>query len=764
MVFKNIKVVDFYNRNNRYNCDNEEGYMEHLKKTPNMAEIIGEFKQQIKPVFDVDAYDKDINIDEVKKDINSIFPEKTVNFAKRDVRITDKGKKYSYRFYVDGVRIQSKNLKELIIKNGLDKNPIYDTSIYQKNHTLHLPFTTAKNSGSVPSLNPIDCSIFECCASYIKEEYEDWDLKFPKKEPELIIKKDDDKDDDNDEYNDVDKQKYIFKICSQFDKSRLDIYENWINVMFAIINICKKAKISQKNYRDLLHKVSAISKFYDEDKVEKWLNNFIDKERDDGYGFNYLINTCIKEDNIELWESEYNKPSYNQVKKKFETHCFKCINNIIYIDLNLNRNDVDPEIFFILKSKEVIEKYMHLVYYDKILDKKNETWTIKPQNFITKWIKDDKIKLYQSVCFSPEGLTTEMSKKHYNLFKGYKASYLPISRNYDIIQPYLKHIKEVLFNDDEYSYNWFIQYLANLIQHPNKKSSVIIIFQGEQGAGKSFVVDTFAEKIIGNDYAIATSNPERVFFGTFNSLLCNKVLSVINEAGKELRTCMDRIKDLSVINNINIEKKGKDPITFTNYNNFIGTTNNANPFDIDWDDRRFAWFNVSSKYVGNEEYFNNLIDICNTDEFASALYHYLLEEIDITIKNFQKTRPITKEYNKIKIRNLPNVIKFLTSGDLVLTYRKARGKDEYIDCITQKNIYEKYKMFCEKFKYTPYNLDGFNAQLLKKDNGISEVINRGVRGSFRFNKDVYEKWLSKFENDCIEFNDEFDEEDEFEDE
>ena len=49
-------------------------------------------------------------------------------------------------------------------------------SIYDKNKLSTLP-TTVK--GEVhKQIEPINASIFECCASYIPEEYKNWALKF----------------------------------------------------------------------------------------------------------------------------------------------------------------------------------------------------------------------------------------------------------------------------------------------------------------------------------------------------------------------------------------------------------------------------------------------------------------------------------------------------------------------------------------------------------------------------------------------------------
>jgi len=46
-------------------------------------------------VFDVDAYENDIDVDAVKADIDRIFPNKSINYAKREPRNTKKGIKYS---------------------------------------------------------------------------------------------------------------------------------------------------------------------------------------------------------------------------------------------------------------------------------------------------------------------------------------------------------------------------------------------------------------------------------------------------------------------------------------------------------------------------------------------------------------------------------------------------------------------------------------------------------------------------------------------
>jgi len=83
-TFNTTIITDIYDRYSKYECDNIKGYKQHLKTNPNMVELIGGYGQQIKPVFDVDAYNNDIDINAVISKINEVFHEKDVYYAKRE--------------------------------------------------------------------------------------------------------------------------------------------------------------------------------------------------------------------------------------------------------------------------------------------------------------------------------------------------------------------------------------------------------------------------------------------------------------------------------------------------------------------------------------------------------------------------------------------------------------------------------------------------------------------------------------------------------
>ena len=132
-------------------------------------------------------------------------------------------------------------------------------------------------------------------------------------------------------------------------------------------------------------------------------------------------------------------------------------------------------------------------------------------------------------------------------------------------------------------------------------TKVMIMIKGLEGCGKNVFLNMIAYGIIGSDYSIATSSPERQFFGSFNSLLVNRVFAVINEGRHGLRECIDTIKDYITEDKINIEEKFKNPITLGNYINFIGDTNNWNILEISPTDRRFTWLECNNEYCGDME-------------------------------------------------------------------------------------------------------------------------------------------------------------------
>ena len=745
-TYNTVIITKFNDRKCRFMCDNEEVYRKHLKDMPDMVEVIGEFKQQIKPVFDIDAYINDIDVSEVINKISKIFPDKPVKYATRTPRETKKGVKYSYRFYVQGVRITSKNLKNLLIKNEFDKNEIYDMSIYDTNKILFLPLTTKKVNCDVPPLTPIDCSILECCASYIKEEYEDWDKKVIVVEEPIIKYKKIVNDDEEEQFDDKDKYNYAFilDIINHLSVKRADSYDLWKDVCFSIIGASTRSKLSRTSCSKLIHQFSQFSKdTYDEFKVDEWIDvNYkrcVDAPKT--YGYRQLIHVYLKEDDLKYYENKYDK-TYDNVKKQLENEIIKCENDYCYVQLNLDRDEINSQPFFILEKTQLLHKYCDKFFacIPKTVRDKVE-YVREP--IINKWLLDENKRRCINLCFKPYQLPDELNEKHFNLFRGFRASKLPICKNYDKIQKILFHIEKVICNGDTKNFNWMLKYLKAIVK--GKRTDVMIMLKGLEGCGKNIFINMFAYGIIGKEYATATSIPEKQFFGQFNSSLQNRVLAVINEGKNGLRECIDRLKDFITEETISIEKKGKEPIILDNYCNFIGDTNNWNILNISPTDRRFVWLECNNEFVGNKEYFDELADVCKNDEALSAFYHYLIEEVSNEEVDFQKSRPITAVYKKLQRVNLANPIKFLINlKDQKMEYKKYQGKEFviYKPCY----LYELYKTYCSQNKYESFPFDQFESKITEKENnGITKGLFHKSK-VYRFYKDDFEAYIKLFNN------------------
>lgn len=760
MSFGNIYIVAGpKNRDDRYNCDNIKGYMDYLKSHPAMCEIIGDFNQFIKPVFDIDAFDQDIDIASVKQDLNKLFPNKTIYYARRNARMKKDRMKYSYRFYVDGVKIYFKNLKKLCEYYGLHQDQKYDMSIYSKNRLLFLPLTTQKVDEDVPKLEVVEGDIFKCCASYVEQDFEDWnnkpELQVQPEPVRLTYRKVQKEDEEEDNMNDIEAKNKLKLYLDKLSPCRFDTYDTWCRIMFSIINVCHKHNISKVKCKILIHEYSSKSTEYNEDQVDKWIDanyNRQIKRCQEGQKVNGIpsLFEFIKKDDFDYYDKHIDR-TYANVKKKFDKYVFKCQDPIGFININLEQDEINQKPFYILNRKELLEKFEELSYWEWVESKQQ----FQQKQFVNTWLKDPNKNIYNSVVFRPQQLDQQFSRKHFNLFKGFRVENLKVCRHYDRIQPILDHIRVILSKNRPEVYNFIIQYFAQMVKNPLKKTCVILMFKSKQGAGKNTIIDMIANGIIGSECAISVNNPERVFFGNFNSLLGNKILAICNEAGTGLRDCIDKMKDTATAPIINVEKKGKDPVVFDNYLNIVATTNNKFPVPIATDDRRICWIECSNEKCNNQVYFDQLASLCEDDEVVSSFYHYLCEEVDITISNFQKERPITEEYQKIQKMTLSNPIKFLLSYKHEIRWRQYNKK--FIALFQMKDIYCFYKMFCIESQITPYNKDQFFYEIMNEDSKITKCTYHGNL-CIRIYQEEFNIWINKFEK--LDKSDELDEIDE----
>lgn len=734
MTFQAIVITDWKDRISTYSCYTIEQYHQNLAENPCLCELIGRSAQQIKPVFDVDAYANDIDINEVISDIQKVFPNKKVNYCKKEAReYKNKGIKYSYHFYVDGVRISSKNLKALLIQNQFDKKPFFDMSIYDKNKVLLLPLTTKKMDGSQhPPFIPVNCSIFDCCASYILEEYEDWDKQFNqtssksfKEEYTESIRNDiealdeDIKDEEN--LNDNDKYLKLQKLIDKLSETRSSNFDTWIKVNWCLINICKKENINSTKMNRLIHQFSKISKSnYNEDKVDQWIEKNIDRIKETGYAWNYLYQTCIKEDAPEYYEKL--TQSYFNVKKDFELNHLKIIHPpfIVYVDENKDN---------IIQPIPLCEKsYRHIQSFVKEQNKKGDE-VYKKKRFIEQWLDDPQIRKYDKMVFKPP--PCKVNTNEYNTWTNWdilKTSFIP---DETVIERFLEYTNN-LFNNTEVA-DYILAYFANRLQNPADRNKVCIILYGEEGDGKNRFFDIF-KNIVGNKYYTELESAKQLF-SAHSCIEKEKIFICVNEAkGKDNYDNSEVLKARITTDTLLVNPKGIQEFNIDNYCDYLMTTNNHNAINIHDKSRRYLFVETTSFYSRNSQFFNTFSnEIVENKQALRVIYEYLMKfdiKKVIPTGNFQNHIPIT-EIQETIIRDNRNKIE-LFLRDLV--YRDEYVSENEADELKIKNSLF-FSMWCNwidtnKIK-NEYNSVSFGTRLgiLIKKNKLNDFIRKDTNNN-----------------------------------
>lgn len=375
--------------------------------------------------------------------------------------------------------------------------------------------------------------------------------------------------------------------------------------------------------------------------------------------------------------------TYEVVKKRFEAKCMKVSDPFVYIRLQeqSNTRSLKP---IQTKHSELLQYYVHLTFYAK--DKKG---VLTKMPFIQAWIKDPKKREVSSMVVDPQGTRTGV----YNMWNGYLA--MNVERctipEANVIAPIVRHLNEVITNGNHDHTEWLLDWMANIVQYPWRKSQVAVCLFGRQGCGKGIIFDWFREQVLGPDHSGQISNPERDLFSRFSDGFLNKTFLQIDEV-KSLHDHTDKLKDLITNRTVNWEPKNGKMVTLDNICNFLFTTNNENALRIDNDDRRFVLFRC--KHTGDRDYFHGLADHLHMPGVNAGFYDILRKrDLSKYTYDFQAQRPITEYYKESQQASVPPVKRYLSA----LINSKMDHAQPFINGLSMPaaDLYSDFKKWCE---------------------------------------------------------------------
>lgn len=382
-------------------------------------------------------------------------------------------------------------------------------------------------------------------------------------------------------------------------------------------------------------------------------------------------------------------PTYEVQKKIFEENHFIIENPMLYG----REYEIEGEKKYQFYSKE---KFRELCRPIKYFDEKDK-------EFFPAWMEDSTRRHYKEISFLP---THKKNNEVYNSFEGFNFEPSddfdkenPNETYHDTIKIYAEHLKR-LTNYHEESFVWLHNYICHLIQKPEQKPRVAVILKSKQGFGKDSLIDII-DKMITKKYTKRTADMEDVF-GSYNVGIRDKLVLVLNETeGKDGYEKKEKIKNLITENDTIIREKYVSQYEQVNYLRLFILSNNINPIEISYDDRRFCVFKSHHKKP-SKKYFTTLHDhFIEDDEQMEILFNYLYN-YDISGFKPHENRPKTDAYNSMREHNMNPIYSFLKECFLDENWKDYFNKSDvkkhkktgtyYVD---NESFFQTYKMYLD---------------------------------------------------------------------
>lgn len=219
--------------------------------------------------------------------------------------------------------------------------------------------------------------------------------------------------------------------------------------------------------------------------------------------------------------------------------------------------------------------------------------------------------------------------------------------------PFLEHIRDVICGGNKVVYDYFIGWLAHIVQCPEQKSSVAILLKSVEGTGKGTVFKPL--KSIFGQLAIQVNGTEPLT-AKFNSLLANKLLVFADEVELTDSRRINQVKGLISEATTTIEYKGIDAQQVPNFARFIFAGNSERMIRAGVRERRYLLLEPKPDKAQNKAYFDRLhrwID----DDGAMKLLQYLLS---FDLQDFDPRRaPVTRGLIEEKLSSLGSIDSYL---------------------------------------------------------------------------------------------------------
>jgi hypothetical protein len=174
---------------------------------------------------------------------------------------------------------------------------------------------------------------------------------------------------------------------------------------------------------------------------------------------------------------------------------------------------------------------------------------------------------------------------------------------------------------------WLRQWFAYPLAFPGTKLYTAIIMWGVvQGTGKTLLGDTM-RRIYGRNYRNVTNND---LLSQYNDWVAGHQFIVGDEISTgNKRGMTDSLKDTITREHATVNLKYRPQYTVKDCNNYYFTSNHPDAFFIEDHDRRYFVHEVTAP-TASPEFYARYLKWLDAEGGASQLFHYFLNEVDLT--------------------------------------------------------------------------------------------------------------------------------------
>jgi hypothetical protein len=259
----------------------------------------------------------------------------------------------------------------------------------------------------------------------------------------------------------------------------------------------------------------------------------------------------------------------------------------------------------------------------------------------TVWLQHHKRRQFiGGLVFDPSG--HKQDEGVYNLWQGFSVK--PRAGSWDKLR---EHTRTIICNGNADHFECLMDWMADVVQHPEKQGEVAIVLRGKEGTGKGYLAR--ALKYLLGQHGFAISNA-RHLTGNFNGHLRDCVLLFADEAlyaGNPAHVGI--LKSIITEPYLTIEGKYQNAVQSPNRLHIILASNDDWVVPAGLESRRFFVLNVSNAHANDHIYFGAI-----ADELEHGGYEAMLDDLlhrDISQSNLRDV-PVTAALVDQRIKSL----------------------------------------------------------------------------------------------------------------